>query len=96
MLDAPVRKFRDMDQSFNLILLRAFQVSERAELGQFRDRALHELTFFILSYDVFPWVSFKFSKRQADSLPFRIDTQNLNLHFLPHFDDFARMRDSFP
>ncbi len=92
MSNALLTQFRNMDQTFQIII----QAGKRAELGQMGDRTLDQLAFFQLASFEQPGIRKQLTDRQANALAFLIDRNHLYLDLLAYLQRFVRMLDAFP
>ena len=81
-----------MDQAFDARL----QFNERTVIGNVRNPASKARTDWVFRFDALPRVGFKLFHAEADTLGFRIETDNLNVQGLAYLNSFGRVVNAPP
>ena len=92
MLHSLIADLGNVYQPFQVLI----QSGKSPELGQMRDRAFDQLSFFQCLHVLDPGVFLKLADRKTNPLPFAIDTDDLDLDLLSNREHFPGMFNPVP
>ena len=92
MLNAAFAQFRNMDQTFQILI----NAGKCAKLCQTGDITFHQLSFFVVFNVLGPRVGQQAADGKANAFALAVNADDLDINFLTDFEHFAGMIDPFP
>ena len=92
VLDAVLGNLGDVDQTFDI----TFEAGKSAEFGQAGNNPFNQLADAVFFHTGAPGIFLQGTHGKSDALFILLDLDDLDLDFLPHFQDFTRVEGQAP